>query len=90
MLMTLIESSSIWFELQLSFFSLKLWHRSYGFKYNNCAVGHSAIARRPTCRAEKDHALSEMKLRIAALRECEVLPPSFKETTIKIGVVSKF
>jgi hypothetical protein len=34
--------------------------------------------------------MSEMKLRIAALRECEVLPPSFKETTIKIGVVSKF
>ncbi len=40
--------------------------------------------------AEKEYVMSEMKLCIAALRECEVLPPSFKETTIKIGVVSKF
>ncbi len=40
--------------------------------------------------AENQHVMSEMKQRLAALRECDVLPPSFKEFTMKIGVVSKF
>jgi hypothetical protein len=39
--------------------------------------------------AEKQHIMSEMKLGIAAMRECELLSPSFKKLAIKIGVVSK-
>jgi len=41
-------------------------------------------------RAEKDHVLEEMKLRLKALQEEKVLSPSQTELVINIGVVSVF
>ena len=40
--------------------------------------------------AEKDHVRGEMQQRLASLRDDDVLSPSLKELTIKVGVVSIF